>query len=196
MRELAPGELAARAADIRARQGSERALSLAVQDFGDAVFVALTAQRAGRLELQPGSSLFFSTVADAGTGTIFIGANTNVQDNTIIRPDGGEAIIGRDTTIGHNVRMGAARIGDKALVGIGAVLAPDTWVQDDVLLAAGSTTDPGQVLESGWMWGGRPARPISRLDEPRRAGMAANIVTYCEYSQVFRRIQQGERRDG
>ena len=73
---------------------------------------------------------------------------------------------------------------------MGAVLAPGTIVGDDVLLAAGSTTKPGQVIGSGWMWGGRPAKPISRLDEPRRAGMAQNIVTYCEYSQLLRAAQR------
>ena len=190
IREIAAHELAARAAAVRDLRGSERALPTVVQDFGDAVFIARTAQRFGRLSCAPGSSLFFSCVADAGTGTIFVGENTNVQDNTIIRPGHGAAVIGRETTVGHNVRMGAVRIGDFALVGIGAVLAENSWVQDDVLLAAGATTEPGQVLESGWMWGGRPAKAISRLDEARRKGMRDNIRTYCDYSQVFRRVQQ------
>ena len=57
----------------------------------------------------------------------------------------------------------------------------------------GATTEPGQVLESGWMWGGRPAKPISRLDDARRAGMASNISNYCGYSQVFRRLEQEKR---
>lgn len=192
VRELAPGELAARAAAVRARQGSESELSSAVQDFGDGVFVAHTAQRAGRLTFSPGSSLFFSCVAHGGTGSIFVGANTNVQDNTILRAGSGDILIGRDTTIGHNVRMGPGRIGDAALVGMGAVLAADTWVQDDVLLAAGATTTPGQVLESGWMWGGRPAAKMSKLDAARREGMAENIATYCQYSQVFRAVQQAQ----
>ncbi len=193
VRRLDPGELAARAAALRTRQGSERPLSTDVQDFGDAVFIARTAQRAGRLACAPGSSLFFSCVIDAGTGAVFVGENTNVQDNTIIRAGGAEVAIGRDTTIGHNVRMGGARVGARSLVGIGTVLGEGTIVEDDVLLAAGATTEPGQVLESGWMWGGRPAKPISRLDEARRTGMAANVATYCEYSQVFRRLQQEKR---
>ena len=192
VRELAPGELAARAAAVRARQGSESELSAAVQDFGDAVFIAHTAQRAGRLSFSPGSSLFFSCVAHAGTGTIFVGANTNIQDNTILRAGAGDIVIGRDTTIGHNVAAGACRIGDAALVGMGVVLAAGTWVQDDVLLAAGSTTTPAQVLESGWMWGGRPAAKMSKLDVARRKGMAENIATYCEYSQAFRAVQQAQ----
>ena len=190
VRALAPGELAERAASTRAARGSERPLPPAAQDFGDRVFVAATAQRAGRLSFAPGSSLFFSCVADAGTGTIVVDENTNVQDNTLLRAGRGEIAIGRDTTVGHNVRMGAARIGANALVGIGAILAEGTWVQDDVLLAAGATTEPGQVLESGWMWGGRPAKPMSRLDDARRTMMARNIGTYCEYSLLFGRIQQ------
>lgn len=190
VREVADGELAARAATVRARVGSERAVSLNVQDFGDGVFIAQTAKRAGRLDFAPGSSLFFSCVADGGTGSIFVGANTNVQDNTVLRAGSGDIVIGRDTTIGHNVRMGPGRVGDETLVGMGVVLAPDTWVQDDVLLAAGATTTPGQVLESGWMWGGRPAARMAKLDDVRRKVMADNVVTYCHYSQAFRRVQQ------
>ena len=189
---IAPDELAVRAQAIRAREGSERPLAFTRLEFGDEVFVAKTSQQAGRLVCSPGSSLFFSVVADAGTGTIFVGANTNIQDNSVIRTNGGETIIGRDTTVGHNVRMGAVRVGDEALVGMGATLADGTWLQDDVLLAAGSTTEPGQVLESGWMWGGRPAKAMSKLDAPRRAGMAENIKTYCAYSQVFRKVQQAQ----
>ena len=190
VRKLKDGERAERAAAVRARRDSEQALAIDAEDFGDLVFVARTAQRGGRVSFGEGSSLFFSCVADAGTGTIFIGANTNVQDNTIIRPGGGETVIGRETTVGHNVRMGIARVGDFSLIGMGTVLAEDTWVQDDVLLAAGSTTEPGQVLESGWLWGGRPAKPLSKLNDARRRVMSDNVKTYCEYSQSFRRIQQ------
>ena len=189
VRELWAGELARRAASVRAQHGSERAFPPTAQDFGDAVFIAHTAQRAGRLICAPGSSLFFSCVADAALGSIYIGANTNVQDNTLMRAGNGEIVIGRDTTIGHNVRMGPARVGDGSLVGIGAVLAEGTWIQDDVLLAAGARTAPGQVLESGWMYGGRPASAMSRLDEARRGMMRVNIAHYLGYSQAFRKIQ-------
>ncbi len=189
VRELWAGELARRAASVRAQQGSERAFPPTAQDFGDAVFIAHTAQRAGRLICAPGSSLFFSCVADAALGSIYVGENTNVQDNTVMRAGSGEIVIGRDTTIGHNVRMGPVRIGDESLVGIGAVLAEDTWVQDDVLVAAGARTTPGQVLESGWMYGGRPAAPMTRLDDARREMMRVNIAHYLGYSQTFRAIQ-------
>jgi carbonic anhydrase/acetyltransferase-like protein (isoleucine patch superfamily) len=134
--------------------------------------------------------LFFSCVADAGSGIISIGENTNIQDNTVMRAGSGEVVIGRDTTVGHNVRMGAARVGANALVGIGAILAEGTVIEDHVLLAAGATTEPGQVLDAGWMWAGRPARALSKLDDAKHAMMAQNILTYCDYSRTFRRLQQ------
>ncbi len=217
VRALHPGELAARAARVRggdeapneapgdlrgfsghpagrhpadARASDDTAFINEATSMEEALFMAVTARRAGRVTFAPGSSLFFSCLIEAGTGTIAVGPNTNVQDNSLLSAGTGTIVIGADTTIGHNVRMtGSVRVGDRALIGIGAVLGDGAVVQDDVLLAAGSTTEPGQVIESGWMWGGRPAKPISRLDEGRRAGMARNILNYCEYAQLFRRVQ-------
>lgn len=192
VRPLETGELQRRAAAIRARRTTAKPLPAADHDFGDAVFIAATTQRAGAIEFAPGSSLFFSCVADAGAGRISVGENTNIQDNTIMRVDRGELVVGRDTTIGHNVKLGPGHVGSRSLIGMGAVLAAGTIVEDDVLLAAGATTEPGQVLESGWLWAGRPAKPLAKLDDARRSVMVATVTTYCEYSQTFRRLQQAQ----
>ena len=101
----------------------------------------------------------------------------------------GEVVIGRATTLGHNVRMRRGRIGDRSLVGIGAVLAEGTVVEDDVLVAAGTETTSGQVLGSGWLWGSRPAKPLKRLDDSRRAMMAATVRHYVDYGHAYRVAQ-------
>ena len=193
VRELAPGELASCAAAVRARDRAAAetspAASAPAEAVGADVFLARTAQRFGRVKLAPESGLFFSCIADAGSGTIRVGENSNVQDNTIIRVGDGDASIGQGVTVGHNVRMGAVRIGDDALIGMSVHLADGVWVHDDVFVAAGATTEPGQMLESGWLWGGRPARPLSRLDDARRAGMRLNIEQYCGYMRTFRTLQ-------
>ncbi|WP_158810610.1 DapH/DapD/GlmU-related protein, partial [Beijerinckia sp. L45] len=126
VRPLRDGELAERAALLRATRTSVAALPPSADTFGDAVFIAGTAQRAGRLTFAPGSSLFFSCVADAGSGSISVGENTNIQDNTILSAGSGELVIGRDTTVGHHVRMAAVHVGARALVGMGAVLSEGT----------------------------------------------------------------------
>ena len=85
--------------------------------------------------------------------------------------------------------MRACAIGPRALIGIGSRIAPGTVVEEDVLLAAGAFTEPGQRLAAGWLWGGRPARAIAPLDDAKRRMMAATIVTYGAYGEAYARMQ-------
>ena len=62
--------------------------------------------------------------------------------------------------------LGDCTIGARSLIGIGSVVADGTIVEDDVFLAAGGETTPGQVLEGGLLWGKRPAVKMAPLDRP------------------------------
>ncbi|MCF4129202.1 gamma carbonic anhydrase family protein [Methylobacterium sp. SyP6R] len=192
LRRLEPGELAERAERLREAAASEPAVGPGDAFAPDpSVFVARTARLHGRVALAPGASVFFSCILDAAVGPIVIGANVNVQDNCAIHTRADGLVIERDTTLGHNVTVGDGRIGPNCLIGMGARLGPGTVVEADVLLAAGSATDPGQVLEAGWLWGGRPARALSRLDGERRAMMARIVAGYAAYGRAYRRLQAG-----
>lgn len=125
----------------------------------------------------------------AEAGPIAIGPNVNVQDNSVLRTEGSGLVIERDTTLGHNVRVADGQIGPRSLIGIGAVLAPGTVVGEDVLVAAGAWTEPGQVLESGWLWGGRPARRLGPLDAGKREMMRRIVQQYAGYGRTYRKAQ-------
>jgi carbonic anhydrase/acetyltransferase-like protein (isoleucine patch superfamily) len=199
VRPLAAGELEQWHARVRggrasgAADGGSRAAPGpgAGQGLHPTVFVAATAETSGALRAEAGSSVWYGCVLDAGAAEIAVGANTNIQDNTIVRCQGGRPlVIGRDTTIGHNVALSGCTIGSGSLVGIGSVVAPGTVIEDRVLLAAGARTAPGQVLESGWMWGGDPARRISRLDDAKVEMIAWLVATYCQYAEHFKAAQE------
>jgi carbonic anhydrase/acetyltransferase-like protein (isoleucine patch superfamily) len=135
-------------------------------------------------------NIWYGCDLDAESGRIAIGERSNVQDNSLLAcGPGGRIVIGRDTTIGHNVRLSDCTIGDRCLIGIGSVVASGTRVENDVFLAAGATTRPGQVLSSGTLWGGQPARALGPLDERKRAMIAATIGTYCDYADELKRAQ-------
>lgn len=153
------------------------------------IFVASTASLAGHIELNEQSSVFFSCVLDARRASIQIGRATNIQDNTLIECTRGKIIIGANTTIGHNVSIRDCQIGSRSLVGIGASLSPGTVVEDDVFVAAGTTTSPGQRLKSGSVWGGRPARQIAVLNESKTCMMRQIISQYCQYAEAFSCIE-------
>jgi carbonic anhydrase/acetyltransferase-like protein (isoleucine patch superfamily) len=194
LRPLRPGEIGERATAIRsakataAPQGAEFRNSISGLD--ESVFIARTAAVRGRITAAANSSVWFGCELDADDGKIVIGLNANIQDNSVIRCRPRQKLeIGADTTIGHNVRLADCRIGERSLIGMGSVVAPGTVIEDDVFLAAGAETIEGQVLESGWLWGKRPAQRMAPLDSAKREVIATTIAHYCGYAQRFRQAQ-------
>ncbi len=190
-RPVGPDEVAERAERLRERMGDGPAAEPGESPEIDAsVFVARTARLRGRVSLGAGSSVLFCCDLNAEVGPIVVGADTNIQDNTVIRTRGEGVVIGRDTTIAHNARIADCRIGARALIGIGATITSGTLIADDVMLAAGATTDPGQVLEAGYLWGGRPARILAPLDAEKRAMMIRIVEGYCRHGREYRAAQE------
>lgn len=189
VRALEAGELEAASRRIRAQSRAAEAGSPAGVDgrarLAACLFVAPTARIAGDVAAGADSSIWFGCEIDAQASNITIGARTNIQDNTEISCPAGPAAIGGDCTIGHNVRLESCTIGKGSLIGNGAFVQAATIVEDGVLLAAGAITEPGQRLESGSLWGGRPARRLSALDEPRFRQIAAGVRHYLEYAAHF-----------
>jgi carbonic anhydrase/acetyltransferase-like protein (isoleucine patch superfamily) len=192
IRAISPDEIERRAQDTR--QATERLIATSVVVYSDPAvfashFVAKTALLSGTVHLHKDASIFFSCVVDGRKAPIEIGENTNVQDNTDIIAAQRGCTIGSDTTIGHNVRIFDSHIGKGSLIGMGAILNAGTVIEDDVFLAAGAETAAGQVLESGWLWGGNPVRPLSKLDDKKRALMRITIQGYCLYAAAYRETQ-------
>jgi carbonic anhydrase/acetyltransferase-like protein (isoleucine patch superfamily) len=154
---------------------------------GDGSYVSENVRVAGVVRMGTQASVYFGCRLDAAGHAIDIADRSNIQDNSRIDARDGDVVLGANSTVGHNVRINSSRIGERCLVGMGAELAPGTVVEDDVLIAAGATTEPGQRLESGWIWGGRPARPIARFGESKQAGLQIAVNHYCVYSAAYRR---------
>lgn len=196
-RAVEPGEIEKRRAAIAKARGSfpdapkpEHALA-PESDVHPTVFIANTATVRGKIRAAANTSIWFSNQFDAGPGEISIGLRTNIQDNTTIRcttPQG--MTIGQDSTVGHNVLIEDCVIGDKCLIGIGSTVTKGTVVQDRVLLAASAVTTPGQVLESGFLYAGNPARKLSALDAGKLALIDTVIGHYCQYAQDFKAAQE------
>ena len=191
LRHVSPAEL--RLEHERVRQAASPAVASAAQVLGSLLpqrrapraYVASTVAGSGPVDMAEASSLWFGcTVQAAGPG-LSLGAGCNVQDNSVIQAAVQGVHVGEGSTIGHNVLLQDCRVGARVLVGMGSTLAAGTQLQDDVLLAAGSITQQGQVLDSGWLWGGRPARALARLDDRKRDLIRRSADNYQDYALGF-----------
>lgn len=124
---------------------------------------------------------------------IAIGARSNVQDNAVLHvthdgpysPGGVALVVGADVTIGHGVILHACTIGDRCLIGMGAIVMDRVVVEDEVLLAAGSMVPPGKVLKSGWLYRGAPAQPARELTAAERAHFRYSAEHYVRLKNRY-----------
>ncbi|WP_313706461.1 gamma carbonic anhydrase family protein [Massilia sp.] len=140
-------------------------------EIGVRAFVHESAQVIGEVRIGEDSSIWCNAVLRGDVNHIHVGRCTNIQDFTICHvshrsehnPVGTPLVIGDYVTIGHAVIIHGATIGNDCLVGMGAILMDDVVIQDHVLVGAGSLVAPGKVLESGYLYLGRPARRVRAL---------------------------------
>jgi len=129
-------------------------------------FIHNTATIIGDAVIGAHSSVWPGAVVRADINYIRIGNNTNIQDLSMLHvhhqserdPEGSPLIIGNNVTIGHTVILHGCTIEDECLIGMGSIVMDKAVVQKHVLLAAGSLVPEGKVLESGYLYVGRPAK--------------------------------------
>jgi carbonic anhydrase/acetyltransferase-like protein (isoleucine patch superfamily) len=156
---------------------------------GDRAFIAPTATLAGNVVVDPEAGIYFGCALIARDTTILIGPRTNVQDNSLLITDAkrGVLVVGAEVTIGHNVRIGAATIGDRALIGMGSELGDGVVVEPGGCVGARAFVEPRTVVAGGWIWAGRPARAFRELTAVERQIFAHAASIYVRYGANYRR---------
>lgn len=164
---------------LRSYQGKQPKLAASV-------FVDETALVIGDVDIGENSSVWPMTVLRGDVNYIRIGKGTNIQDGTVVHVahkgeygPGYPTIIGDDVTVGHKALIHACTIGDRVLVGMGAIIMDGAVVEDDVVIAAGALVSPGKTLQSGFLYRGSPAvqaRPLSDKEKQHLKYSAEHYV--------------------
>lgn len=119
---------------------------------------------------------------------ISVGQRTSIQDNTVLHithagpynPDGYPLVIGSDVTIGHGAILHGCTVGDRVLVGMGAIVMDGAVVESDVVIAAGALVTPGKRLRSGHLYAGSPAREIRELSKGEMDYFCYSALNYVK----------------
>lgn len=165
---------------------------MAIRDFEEVMpdlhpdaYVDESALVIGDVVIGADSSVWPFTVIRGDVNAIRIGANTNIQDNSVLHvthdgphnPGGYALHIGDNVTVGHRVILHGCTIEDNCLIGMGATVMDGVVVHEHTIIGAGALVTPGKELESG-LWLGSPARKVRELTDQERESIAYSAGHY------------------
>ena len=150
-------------------------------------FVAPTAAVLGEVTLEAQSSVWYQAVLRADLAPIVIGAQSNVQDGTIVHVDTGiPCMVGKRVGVGHRVILHGCTVEDDSLIGMGAVLLNRVRIGTGSVVAAGAVIPEGMVVPPRSLVMGVPGRIVRPVDGELTQRIAATWARYVELAREHR----------
>lgn len=154
--------------------------------FGESCYVDSSSILVGDIICGDDVSIWPLVAARGDVNSIRIGHRTNIQDATVLHvtrssvsnPDGYPLIIGDDVTVGHKCMLHGCTLGDRILVGMGAIIMDGAVVEDDVFVGAGCLVPPNKTLKSGYLYVGSPAKQARKLTEDEISFLKISAENY------------------
>jgi carbonic anhydrase/acetyltransferase-like protein (isoleucine patch superfamily) len=158
-------------------------------DFADkdSNWIAPDAVLIGDVSLGRNASIWFGVVIRGDNDRIVIGADSNVQEHTVMHTDLGFPLtVGTGCTIGHRAMLHGCTIGDNSLVGMGAIVLNGARIGRNSLVGAGALVTEGKEFPDNSLIVGAPAKAIRVLDEAAAARLRASAAHYVANGQRFK----------
>jgi carbonic anhydrase/acetyltransferase-like protein (isoleucine patch superfamily) len=153
--------------------------------IAETAFVAPNASVMGAVAIGDRSSIWYQTVVRADIHSIQIGNRTNIQDGSILHvADQYPLIIGDDVTCGHRAIVHACSVGDRVLIGMGAIILDGADIGSDCIIGAQALVTKGSKLPPGSLVIGAPAkvlRPLTVAEKASISSLAGKYVSVAAY---------------
>jgi carbonic anhydrase/acetyltransferase-like protein (isoleucine patch superfamily) len=161
--------------------------------LADGVWIAPSADVIGDAHLAEQASVWFGSVIRADNTPILVGARTNIQESAMLHSDPGAPLtIGEDVTVGHHAVLHGCTIGNRTLIGMGAIVLNHAVIGEDCIIGAGALVTERKTFEPGSLIVGSPARAVRQLDDRARAMLLQSAAHYVEkaahYAQGLKRV--------
>jgi carbonic anhydrase/acetyltransferase-like protein (isoleucine patch superfamily) len=161
-------------------------------DIARAAFVAASADLSGEVELGDGASVWYGAVLRADLAPIRVGAGSNVQDGAVVHVDEKHpCVLGEDVTVGHRAILHGCAVGDRSLVGMGAILLDGSSIGEESIVGAGALVTQGKSFPPRSLILGSPAKVARELESEEIAGLREHARAYVD---LARRTAQGSRK--
>lgn len=157
-----------------------------VPDVAQAAWIAPDASLIGAVVLGVDASIWFGVVIRGDNSLIRIGARSNVQEGSVFHSDVDQPLtLGMDCTIGHGAVLHGCTIGDRVLIGMGAIILNGAVIGDDSIVGAGALVTECKSFDTGSLIVGSPARIVRSLDATAPEMLRASAARYVARAHRF-----------
>ncbi|NBI92069.1 gamma carbonic anhydrase family protein [Lachnospiraceae bacterium] len=153
----------------------------------ESAYVADGAVILGDVSVGEESSIWFHVTIRADRDKIVIGSRSNIQDNAVVHVDKGfPAYIGDGVTVGHGAVIHGCRIGDNALIGMGAIILNGARVGKNCIVGAGALIPQNMIIPDNSLAIGCPAKIMRQVTKQEVESNQFNADEYVEEGQKYK----------
>jgi len=150
-------------------------------------YIAPGAAVMGNVTLGPDSSIWYGAVLRGDMAPISVGAESCLQDGTIVHVDEGEpCTVGRRVGVGHRVILHGCVVEDECLIGMGSVLLNGVRIGTGSVVAAGAVIPERMQVPPRSLVMGVPGRIVRAVDATLTQRIAETWAHYVEQARAHR----------
>ena len=157
-----------------------------VPRVASSAYIAPSADLVGEVEIGENASVWFASVLRGDIEAIRVGANSNIQDGSIVHTMlGSPTTVGDWVTVGHRAVLHGCTVESHCLIGMGAVLLNDVKVGEGSIIAAGALVPQGTVVPPRSLYMGFPAKFQRQLGDSDRRFIDSHAQHYLQYKETY-----------
>jgi carbonic anhydrase/acetyltransferase-like protein (isoleucine patch superfamily) len=155
--------------------------------LAESAWVADNATIIGDVRLAANTSVWFGAVLRGDNDPISIGANSNIQDGSVLHTDEGVPLsIGEGVTVGHLVMLHGCTVGNDSLIGIKSVILNRAVIGESCIIGANTMIPEGKVIPPRSLVIGSPGKVVRELSDQEVALLKMSAAHYVENARRYR----------
>ena len=153
-------------------------------------YVDVGAHVIGDVEMGERSSIWPTATLRGDIEPIRVGADTNIQEGTIVHTDKGfPATIGDRVSVGHAAVLHGCTVEDDSLIGIGARVLNGARIGRGAVVAAGALVTEGMEVPPDTLVMGSPAKPRRPVSAEEQERFRRGVAGYVERGRLYKEAQ-------
>ncbi len=150
-------------------------------------FIDQSAQVIGDVVIGDDSSVWMNAVLRGDVNSIRIGRRTNIQDGSVAHGMSGtySVTLGDDVTVGHVAVLHGCTIGDRCLIGMGAIVLNGVTIGSESIIAAGALLVEGWTVPARSLVMGSPGRVRRSLTDEEVDSIQRYADHYVTYKSEY-----------